>query len=269
MYMRPLRETLIQYASSAIFALICLAWNVLALPLLLVLPARPGERCGRLGIMLGFRLYVWTLRLMGIYRLDVRALRALRDGPPVVLAPNHPSLIDALLIIAHEPRVACVLKSTLMNNLLLGPGARLARYIRSAPPRQMIHAAVAELGRGGIVLLFPEGTRSTRAPINELQAGVGIIAKQAGVPVQTLLVETDSPLLSKGWSPLRRVPLPIAYRLRLGRRFDPPHDVREFIAELDRYFRAELGAAAQNDWLTARATAEPAKARDGAVGLHR
>jgi len=143
-----------------------------------------------------------------------------------------------------------------MNNVLIGPGARLARYIRSTPTRRMIHEAVAELRRGGMVLLFPEGTRTTRSPLNELQAGVGIIARQAGVPVQALIIETDSPIISKGWSPLRHGTFPVTYRMRLGRRFDPPDDVREFMAELDRYFRAELAHAPQNQWLDARPAAE-------------
>ncbi|MGH8275719.1 MAG: lysophospholipid acyltransferase family protein [Steroidobacteraceae bacterium] len=250
-------ETLMFYGSLTLLGAICLSWTVLALPLLLVLPAGPGRRCGRLGILVGFRLYVWSLGLMGAYRLDLRALRALRDGPAVVLAPNHPTLIDALLIIAHEPRVACVMKSSLMNNLFLGAWARLARYIRSDPPRHMIHEAGAELRRGGIVLLFPEGTRTTQSPINALQAGVGIIARQAGVAVQTLIIETDSPYLSKGWSLFRRPSMPINYRVRLGRRLDPPGDVREFTAQLDRYFRAELADAPQNRWLEARARPGP------------
>jgi 1-acyl-sn-glycerol-3-phosphate acyltransferase len=254
--LRLIVQTLAQYASLTIFAAICLLWNVVALPLLLLLPRRPGERCGRLGIRAGYRLYVWSLSLMGLYRLDLRALHALRDAPPVVLAPNHPTLIDAVMIIAYEPRVACVMKSSLMNNVLIGPGARLARYICSTPTRRMIHEAVAELRRGGIVLLFPEGTRTTRSPINELQAGVGIIARQAGVPVQTLIIETDSPVLSKGRSPFRLGAFPVTYRIRLGRRFDAPSDVRELMAELDRYFRAELAHAAQNQWIDARPAAE-------------
>jgi 1-acyl-sn-glycerol-3-phosphate acyltransferase len=251
-HLRHAAETVILYASLTLLGLICLSWMVLALPLLLVLPARPGRRAGRLGILVGFRFYVWSLRVMGAYRLDLRALRALRDGPPVVLAPNHPSLIDALLIIAHEPRVACVMKSALMNNVFLGPGARLARYIRSDPPRRMIHEAVEELRRGGIVLLFPEGTRSTRVPINALQAGAGMIARQANVAVQTLIIETDSPFLSKGWPLFRRPSMPIRYRVRLGRCFEPSNDVRELMEQLDRYFRAELADAAQNSWLARR-----------------
>jgi 1-acyl-sn-glycerol-3-phosphate acyltransferase len=147
-----------------------------------------------------------------------------------------------------------VMKSSLLNNVFLGAGARLARYIRHDPPRRMIHSAIAELDRGGMVLLFPEGTRTTRSPINALQSGVGIIAKGAGVPVQTLIIETDSPCLSKGWPLFRPPAMPITYRVRLGRRFDPPSDVRRFTAELEQYYRQELADAPQKQWLEARST---------------
>ena len=238
--MRLLFESIALFASLTLLGTICVLWTVFALPLLLVLPDGAGTACGRWGILVGFRFYVWTLRFSGAYRMDLSALDALRNEKSVILAPNHPSLIDALLIIAHNRRVACVMKSALMNNVFLGAGARLARYIRNEPTRRMISEAAAELARGGIVLLFPEGTRTRIAPLNPLTASVGIIAKRAGSPIQTLLIEQDSGFLGKGWSLFKRPSLPIRYRMRLGRRFDPPTDVREFTAELERYFRSEL-----------------------------
>ncbi|HXQ31947.1 MAG TPA: lysophospholipid acyltransferase family protein [Steroidobacteraceae bacterium] len=253
--LRHLFETLTMFSSLALLGVICLVWTVFALPLWLVLPRRLGVPCGRWGILIGFRVYVWSLRLTGAYRLDLAALRELRGGPAVVLAPNHPSLIDALFVIAHDPNVACVMKSSLMNNLFLGAGARLAGYIRNEPPRRMIAAAVEELRRGGVVLLFPEGTRTVQAPINPLKASVGIIAKHAGVPVQTLVIEQDSAVLSKGWPLFRRPTLPITYRMRLGRRFDPPADVRAFTVELEQYYRAELAQSEQSRWIEDRRTA--------------
>jgi 1-acyl-sn-glycerol-3-phosphate acyltransferase len=147
------------------------------------------------------------------------------------------------------------MKSSVRNNLFLGAGARLARYIANDPPRRMITRAVAELGRGAMVLLFPEGTRTREAPVNALQATVGIIAKHAGVPVQTLLIEQDTAYLSKGWGLFRPVSLPITYRVRLGRRFDPPDDVRAFTLELERYFRTELAHSVQNHWIAERGAA--------------
>jgi 1-acyl-sn-glycerol-3-phosphate acyltransferase len=113
----------------------------------------------------------------------------------------------------------------------------------------MIKESVAHLKEGGILLLFPEGTRTTKNPINPLVGSVGMIAKHANVPVQTLIIETDSPFLSKGWPLFKRPDLPIVYRVRLGRRFEPGRDVAAFTAELDAYYRSELRDALQTRWL--------------------
>lgn len=243
--------TALLYSMLLLLGVICLSWTLLALPLLL-LPRRVGARCGRRGILVGFRFYVRALGVTGLYRLDLRALHALRSGPPVVLAPNHPSLIDAIFIIAHDPKVACVMKSALMSNVFLAAGARLARYIGNEPTRHMIVEAVAELGRGGSVLLFPEATRTVQAPVNPFTAAVAIIAKHANMPVQTLIIEQDSAFLGRGWSIFRAPRLPVGYRVRLGRLFEPQQDVRAFTAALECYFREELMASVQNDWLEGR-----------------
>jgi 1-acyl-sn-glycerol-3-phosphate acyltransferase len=237
------------YSSLALLGLICLTWSVFALPLYFILPARIGTAVGRRGIMAGFRLYSWSLSVTGTYHLDLRAVDTLRGGPPVILAPNHPALIDALLILTRHPNLVCVMKSQLMNNVFLGSGSRLARYVRNDSSRQMVKESVAHLQAGGVLLLFPEGTRTTRAPINSLVGSVGLIAKHAKVPVQTLLIETDSPFLSKGWPLFKRPELPIIYRVRLGKRFDPPSDVGAFTAELDGYYRDALDGALQSRWL--------------------
>ena len=75
---------------------------------------------------------------------------------------------------------------------------------------------------------------------------MGLIAKHAGVPVQTLIIETDSPFLSKGWPLFRRPDLPIVYRVRLGKRFEAPQDALAFTAALDEYYRRELEGALQS-----------------------
>lgn len=248
--LKSLVDHLVTYAILVFLGVISLGWSVIALTAYPLLPRRWGTAFGRFGIMAGFRLFAWVLSLSGAYRLDLRALDALRESPPVVLAPNHPSLIDALLILTRHPNVVCVMKKELMRNIFLGAGSRLARYIPSGQPRHMIKECVAELGRGSVVLLFPEGTRTTRLPINPLTGSAGVIAKHARVPVQLLIIETDSPYLSKGW-PLFRVPsLPITYRVRLGRRLDPPPDPAAFMEELEREFRAELAGAPQEGWLS-------------------
>jgi 1-acyl-sn-glycerol-3-phosphate acyltransferase len=237
------------YSSLTLLGLICLTWSLFALPLYFILPRRLGTAVGRRGIMAGFRIYAWSLSVTRAYHLDLRDIDSLKGGPPLILAPNHPCLIDALLILTRHPNIVCVMKSALMKNVFLGAGSRLARYVRNDSSRQMIKESIAHLSDGGVLLLFPEGTRSTRAPINSLVGSVGLIAKHANVPVQTLVIETDSPFLSKGWPLFRRPDLPITYRVRLGKRFDPPTDAPAFTAELDRYYRQELEGALQVRWL--------------------
>jgi 1-acyl-sn-glycerol-3-phosphate acyltransferase len=248
-HLKILYEYFALYSSLALLGLICLTWSVFALPLYYILPAELGTRFGRRGIMRGFRLYAWSLSITRSYRLDLAALDSLRGGPPMILAPNHPSLIDALLILTRHPNVVCVMKAELMRNMFLGAGSRLARYVPNESSRQLIKESVAHLRRGCLLLLFPEGTRTTRLPINSLAGSVGLIAKHAAVPVQTLIIETDSPFLSKGWSLFRRPDLPIVYKVRLGRRFEPPRDVPAFTAALDEYYRRELDGALQSRWL--------------------
>jgi len=254
MMLRPLRTTyeyFALYSSLTLLGFICLTWSVFALPLYFILSRRLGTAVGRRGIMSGFRLYAWSLSITRAYRLDVSAIDSLRGGPPLILAPNHPSLIDALLILTRHPNIVCVMKAELMNNAFLGAGSRLARYVRNESSRQMVKESVAHLKDGAVLLLFPEGTRTRHSPLNPLVGSVGLIAKHAGVPVQTLIIETDSPFLSKGWPLFRRPSLPITYTVRLGKRFPPPQDVARFTAELDAYYRTELEHALQSRWLPA------------------
>jgi 1-acyl-sn-glycerol-3-phosphate acyltransferase len=247
--MKTLYEYFALYSSLTLLGIICLLWSMFALPLYFLLPDDIGTAVGRRAITIGFRLYAWSLAVTGSYHLDLAALDSLKDGPPVILAPNHPSLIDALLILTRHPNIVCVMKAELMKNVFLGSGARLARYVRNESSRQMVKESVAHLRDGGLLLLFPEGTRTTRAPINPLSASAGLIAKYAAVPVQTLIIDTDSPFLGKGWPLFRRPDLPVSYRVRLGRRFDPPQDVAAFTAELETYYRSELAGAWQTRWL--------------------
>ena len=132
------------------------------------------------------------------------------------------------------------MKSELMNNVFLGAGSRLARYIRNEPVRSMIQLAIRDFDSSSHLLLFPEGTRTTRDPINPFKGSIGLIANYAQVPVQTILIETDSKFLSKGWPLFRKPSLPIHYRLSLGRRFDAPQNTQRFMADLEHYFAHEL-----------------------------
>jgi 1-acyl-sn-glycerol-3-phosphate acyltransferase len=132
------------------------------------------------------------------------------------------------------------MKAALMDNLLLGAGARLARYIPNGAPLALIRRARAELRAGAHLLIFPEGTRTTTFPIGPCTAGAGLIAGRAKTPVQALLIEGSSPYLGKAWPLFRRPDLPLRFSVRPGRRFAPPTDAAAFSLELEAYFRCEL-----------------------------
>ncbi|ARU32844.1 1-acyl-sn-glycerol-3-phosphate acyltransferase [Sulfuriferula sp. AH1] len=205
-----------------------------------LLPVRWGRALGRYVITWGFRFYLASLTASRRCSFDLTELDALRDEPSLIIAPNHPCLLDAVMIISRLPNVACVLKAELMNNVFLGAGARLARYIRNEPVRSMVQLATRDFESGSHLLLFPEGTRTVQAPVNPLKGSVALVANRAQVPVQTVLIETDSVYLSKGWPLFRKPVMPIHYRVRLGRRFDPPQNTQQFMAELGHYFAHEL-----------------------------
>lgn len=233
-------DHLVIYLGLTWLGLLCLAWTPIALLVYPLLSERRGRALGRYVIMAAFRLYLASLTASRRFSFDLQALDALRDEPSLIIAPNHPSLLDAVMVISRLPNVACVLKTELMNNLFLGAGARLARYIRNRPLRRMVQQAMHDVAGGSHLLLFPEGTRTTTNPVNPLTGSVGLIAHHGQVPVQTVLIETDSAYLSKGWPLFRKPPMPIHYRLRLGRRFAPPQNTQTFMAELEDYFAHEL-----------------------------
>ncbi|NMF88024.1 lysophospholipid acyltransferase family protein [Aromatoleum petrolei] len=238
--LRRLREYVLLYLGLGYLGMICLLWTPFAMVFYPLLPARAGRRLGRFVINQGFNSYIRFLTLIGACRFDLAALDKLRGQGPLILAPNHPSLLDAVMVISRLPDVACIMKAGLMDNIFLGAGARLARYIRNDSPLRMVGCATTDLSAGSFLLVFPEGTRTTRMPVNPLLSSVGLISRRSGVPVQTIFIETDSPYLCKGWPLFRKPEMPVVYRVRLGRRFDPPSSVQPFMTELERYFVAEL-----------------------------
>ena len=241
----------------AVLGLISIVWNLAALLLYPLLPREAGLRFGRLMISRGYAVFWSIARWSGMLRLHAEVLDPLRNEGGIIVAANHPSMLDALMLVAHLPRSACIMKASLANNPLLGPGARLARYIRNDSPRRMVRQAVADLQQGGQLVLFPEGTRTTRWPINRFSSAFTLISRRAAVPVQTVFIDTDSPYLGKGWPLWQLPPLPIVFTVRLGRRFPPIADHLAMKREIEAYMAdgvrarrpAEAPSTSEQAWL--------------------
>jgi len=223
-----------------LLALLCLLWLPCALILNPLLPRRLGQPLGRSMISFGFRFYLRLLSLFCACRFDLTEIDQLRDQGPLIVAANHPSLLDAVIIVSRLPNAVCVMKAALMDNLLFGAAARLACYIRNDVGLDMILNSREALEQGAHLVIFPEGSRTLNFPVEACSPSVGLIASRSKTPVQTLLIEFSTPYLGKAWPLFRRPALPLRCRIRLGRRFPPPANLQAFAAELETYFRAEL-----------------------------
>jgi 1-acyl-sn-glycerol-3-phosphate acyltransferase len=137
-----------------------------------------------------------------------------------------------------------VIKASLLRNVFWGAGSRLARYIPNDWFLGSVSLAVEELRAGSQLLLFPEGTRTESETLNEFKNGVAYVSYRSQIPIQTILIEQDSRFLGKGVGLMRRFAMPMRFRIRLGRRFDPPSDPRQFTLALRSYFLDELSKKA-------------------------
>jgi 1-acyl-sn-glycerol-3-phosphate acyltransferase len=218
-----------------------LLWNLVA-PLVSVFrPRAEAGRIGRSAVSWIYRSCWRTAEALGMMRIDSSALDALRDEPGgLVVVANHPTMLDAMIVVARLPRGVCVMKAELLRNIFLGAGARLAQYIGNDAGRGMVRDAVASLREGNQLILFPEGTRTVSPPINAFKPGITLIAHLAKAPIQTVIIESDSPYLRKGWPLLRTPPGPVTIRVRLGKRFEPEADHRATLGRLEQYFAREL-----------------------------
>lgn len=223
-------------------ALICLFWLPFAL-VLLVLPRAWRVSLGRRVIALSFTAYLGFLRLFCAVRLDCNVLDGLKDEGPLILVANHPSLLDAVIVLSRLPKGVCVMKAALKRNLLFGPAARFSGYITNDNPLEMIKQACDELEAGSQLMIFPEGTRTRDFPVGPFGGTAALISRRSGVAIQTLFIEFSTPYLGKAWPLFRRPPLPLRCTVTLGQRFTHLNNTVDTTQELHTYYRQQLNGS--------------------------
>ncbi len=214
-------------------------------PLHLILPARIGEPLGRMLLHQLFRKFVVYLKLSDLVHADLSAMDRLgKIQEPFIAAPNHTSLWDVVFIIARLPQAICVIKKSILMNPVLGGGARLAGYIANDSMTRLIRNTSESLGRGGQLLLFPEGTRTRPDArwLNPLKGGCAIIAIRAQVPVYPIFIRSNTRFLQKGWPLWRRPVFPIQLRVDVGEPLipQPGETSQQFTGRLAAVYEQEL-----------------------------
>lgn len=218
---RTALEMLTLYAGLVLLGVMLLVGTVVVVLVLKLSHPSDQRARARAAVSSLFRTFLNIMGALGIIRTDLSALDALAPAGAMIVAPNHPSLLDAVLMLSRMTDATCIMKAGLARNFFLGKGARMAGYIENDEPRSMVRQAVTRLNEGGQLLVFPEGTRTVVEPMNPLKGAFALIAKRADVPIQIVFIETDSPFLGKGWPLWKRPDLPLFYRARLGPRIDP------------------------------------------------
>jgi len=238
--LRSLYEYIVLFGSLFLFGAAGLTYTLVGAVLYPLLPRHIGVRLGRL-IMTGiFRPYIALIQASGLVKCDLSALDALSNGEAVIIAPNHPSVIDVVLIGSRLTNIVCIMKADIQDNILFGGGARLAGYIRNDSTGNMVRRSVAELKDGSQLLIFPEGTRTIAQPVNKFKSAFALIARKSGVPVQTVFIESNTPFLGKGWPLLKKPKFPLVYKVTLGERFEAVDDTKKFVDDLEKYYREQL-----------------------------
>lgn len=231
-------------------ALLCLSWTPIALVGQRLLPRSRSLRIGRQAIHRVFYLYTRFLeRFCGCHfqLSDVEALAAY-PGSMVVVA-NHPSLLDAVLLTSRLPNAVCIMKGSLVRNVLLGAGSRMAGYISNDSALTVVRRGVEALSSSPTKLvIFPEGSRTRTPPVDACQSTAGVIAARAGVPVAVLTISMSSPYLGKQFPLLRPPQLPLHVQIKRVDQFtvskNAAHDFGDDIAGIFSH-ALQQGEAAQ------------------------
>ncbi len=188
-----IRFVAIYYLTWGVFGSVSLLLNLVCMALMLLPRRAEHGRAVRAAIR---RLFGAWLAWLHASRIVKAEWRGFERGPlesGTVYIANHPTLIDATIILARLPDAVCIFKPSLMRNPAIGPAAVMAGYVRGDAGLDLIRAAAARVAAGQSLLIFPEGTRTAPGTlVGPMKPGFALIAGRARAPV-TLLVVRATP----------------------------------------------------------------------------
>ncbi len=184
------------------------------------------------------RFLVWLLISL-LYRIDRRGLEHIPDEGAAVVACNHVSFVDAVILGGSVRRpVRFVMYHTIFKIPVLSFIFRTARCIPIAPAREnaaLLNAAYAEiekaLAEGELIGIFPEGGLTPDGSIQPFKTGIERMIEKSPVPVIPLAVRgLWASMWSRRDSRLRRMRMPRRFRARIELIADAPIQPQELSA---------------------------------------
>lgn len=140
----------------------------------------------------GFACLGVRLLLRLLTRCVVEGLENIPATGPLLLVANHLNLVDPPVLGAILPRrIVFMAKEELFRTPVIGSvvswyGAFPVK--RGQADRQALRTAVAILEKGGVVGMFPEGTRSKTGKMNEAHPGAALLAVLGSAPVLPIAI---------------------------------------------------------------------------------
>jgi len=189
-------------------------------------PPRPTPIATRVGFLIGLGSAVLRAIALAILRIRFEGDSNLPRSGPLIVAANHASSADPVLIGAFlnaklgRP-VNWLGKRELVEFPLTGWAFRIAGIHpvdREAADLDAFRTAMRILEAGQVLAVFPEGTRSRDGALQSVREGVGMLALRSGAPVLPVAV-VDSDL---AWPRGRLLP---RFGSRVSVRFGRPFNV--------------------------------------------
>ncbi|CAG0977670.1 hypothetical protein BURK2_01658 [Burkholderiales bacterium] len=202
----------------------------------------------------GFRLLVGLLRGSGVMRLETIALvelqERLRGRQGGLVLANHPTFIDIVVLLSLLPRATCVVKRALWSNPFYGGIVRATGYLSNADPEALLADCARVVSEGRVLVIFPEGTRSTPGLPLKFRRGAAHIALQSAGDIFPVLLTCTPATLTKGshWYEIPRERFclkvearpPLQTRDLVTGRSEASLAARELTKRLESYFTLEL-----------------------------
>ncbi len=142
------------------------------------------------------RFSVGSMRALRLIDLELRNVDRM-PHPGSLIVANHPSLIDALILLSQVRDGVVVAKRSLQVNPFTSGGIRGADYVVNLDAPALVDACRARVLAGESLVLFPECTRTADDGIIRLRRGAAHIAVRSGCPVIPVTIHFSEPLLTK------------------------------------------------------------------------
>lgn len=122
-----------------------------------------------------------------------------------VIVCNHLSYLDSILLISLFKRHTTIVKNRLLKIPLFGTMLKLSGYLPADSSQGLAGLMVARMNEmpdffasGGVLFIFPEGTRSRNGEVGRLNPGAFKIARLYGVPIKVITVSDTHRLFPPG-----------------------------------------------------------------------